>query len=91
MSAISGGGLVELRTRLTARLDQIASGGATSLLRQRTREALVLLRHATQEDAPPEASASDVRRGLKLLDEALLREAPGEVLDLIFSRFCIGK
>jgi hypothetical protein len=34
--------------------------------------------------------ASDVRRAL-LLDQALLSEAPGEVLDLIFSRFCIGK
>jgi tRNA U34 5-carboxymethylaminomethyl modifying GTPase MnmE/TrmE len=35
--------------------------------------------------------ASDVRRALLLLDQALLSEAQGEVLDLIFSRFCIGK
>lgn len=91
VSAVSGGGLDELRTRLTERLDQLASGGATSLLRLRCREAHTLLQHAINEDAPPEVAASDVRRALKLLDEALLSEAPGEVLDLIFSRFCIGK
>ena len=38
-----------------------------------------------------EVVAPDVRRALILLDQALLSEAPGEVLDLIFSRFCIGK
>ena len=91
VSAMSGGGLDELRKRLTARLDQLASGGATSLLRVRSGEALKLLQQATKEDAPPEVIASDVRRALKLIDEALLSDAPGEVLDLIFSRFCIGK
>jgi tRNA modification GTPase len=89
VSAGSGGGLDELRTRLTERLDQQASGGATSLLRVRAGEALKLLEE--DEPAPPEVTAGDVRRALKLLDEALLAEAPGEVLDLIFSRFCIGK
>ena len=91
ISAISGGGLNELRARLIERLDRIASGGATSLLRVRSREALTLLQNAVQESAPPEVAASDVRRALKLLDQALLSETPGEVLDLIFSRFCIGK
>lgn len=90
VSAVSGGGMDELRTRLNERLDRLASGGATSLLRMRSREALQTLHHA-KGDAPPEVAASDVRRALKLLDEALLSEAPGEVLDLIFSRFCIGK
>jgi tRNA U34 5-carboxymethylaminomethyl modifying GTPase MnmE/TrmE len=89
VSAGSGGGLDELRTRLIERLDQQASGGATSLLRVRAGEALKLLEE--DEPAPPEVTAGDVRRALKLLDEALLAEAPGEVLDLIFSRFCIGK
>jgi tRNA modification GTPase len=89
VSAISGGGLDELRRRIAARLDQLASGGATSLLRVRSQEALRLLQ--IDPAAPPEVVASDVRRALVLLDEALLSEAPGEVLDLIFSRFCIGK
>ncbi|MCB9934905.1 MAG: 50S ribosome-binding GTPase [Planctomycetes bacterium] len=89
VSAGSGGGLDELRGRLIERLEQQASGGATSLLRVRAGEALKLLEQ--EEAAPPEVKAGDVRRALKLLDEALLSEAPGEVLDLIFSRFCIGK
>jgi tRNA modification GTPase len=89
VSAVSGGGLEELRTRIAARLDQLASGGATSVLRMRSREALKLLQ--IDPAAPPEVVASDVRRALLLLDQALLSEAPGEVLDLIFSRFCIGK
>lgn len=89
VSAGSGGGLDDLRGRLIERLDQLASGGATSLLRVRAGEALKLLER--DEAAPPEVKAGDVRRALKLLDEALLSEAPGEVLDLIFSRFCIGK
>jgi tRNA modification GTPase len=89
VSAISGGGLEELRARIAARLDLLASGGATSLLRLRTHEALKLLQ--IEPAAPPEVIASDVRRALVLLDQALLSEVPGEVLDLIFSRFCIGK
>jgi tRNA U34 5-carboxymethylaminomethyl modifying GTPase MnmE/TrmE len=58
-------------------------------LRVRAREALACLQ--IEPAAPPEVVASDVRRALVLLDQALLSEAPGEVLDLIFSRFCIGK
>ncbi|MBZ0135877.1 MAG: 50S ribosome-binding GTPase [Planctomycetes bacterium] len=91
VSAVSGGGLDSLRARLVERLDQIASGDATSLLRLRSRAAYALLRQAIDENAPPEVAASDLRRALILLDEALLSDAPGEVLDLIFSRFCIGK
>ncbi|MCA8915287.1 MAG: 50S ribosome-binding GTPase [Planctomycetes bacterium] len=92
LSAISGAGLDDLRSRLGTRLDQAASGGATSLLRVRSAAALVLLEQATADpDAPHEVVASDVRRALTALDEALMAEAPGEVLDLIFSRFCIGK
>jgi len=89
VSAGSGGGLDELRGRLIERLDRQASGGATSLLRVRAGEALKLLE--SDDAAPPEVRAGDTRRALKLLDEALLAEAPGEVLDLIFSQFCIGK
>ncbi|MCA8946142.1 MAG: 50S ribosome-binding GTPase [Planctomycetes bacterium] len=91
VSGLSGGGLDDLRTRLAQRLDQSATGGATSLLRIRSREACKLLSQALADTPPPEVVASDVRRALKLMDEALLVNAPGEVLDLIFSRFCIGK
>jgi len=89
VSAGSGGGLEDLRGRLIERLDQQASGSVTSLLRVRAGEAIKLLER--EEAAPSEVRAGDVRRALKLLDEALLAETPGEVLSLIFSRFCIGK
>ena len=90
VSGLSGGGLDTLRECLALRLDQLASGGATSLLRVRAGEALKVLA-CVEPTTPPEVIASDVRRALKLLDEARLAEAPGEVLSLIFSRFCIGK
>lgn len=89
VSAASGGELHELHAALAAALAQLAGGGVTSLLRVRAREAAALLQFAP--DTPPEVLASDVRRALILLDQALLHEAPGDVLDLIFSRFCIGK
>lgn len=91
VSAASGAGLEELQRRLIERLNQVGAGGATSLLRIKTREAHALLQQALDETAPPEVAASDVRRALILMDEALLNDAPGDVLDLIFSRFCIGK
>ena len=90
VSAITGAGLDVLRDAIAARLAAAARGAATSLLRLRATEALATLR-AVEKNAPPEAEASAVRRALTLLDEALLASAPGEVLDLIFSRFCIGK
>lgn len=92
VSAASGAGVSDLQFRLAMRLAERATGGATSLLRRKAREALDLLTAANAEPAvPPEVAASDVRRALALLDQALLSQAPGEVLDLIFSRFCIGK
>lgn len=90
VSALTGAGLDVLRDAIAARLAAAARGAATSLLRVRATEALDTLR-AVEKNAPPEAEASAVRRALTLLDEALLSSAPGEVLDLIFSRFCIGK
>jgi tRNA modification GTPase len=92
VSAASGAGLDELRGLLGELVAELASGGVTSLLRRKARYALELLEAATGDDkAPPEAVAGEVRRALTALDEALLADAPGDVLDLIFSRFCIGK
>ncbi len=90
VSALSGAGLNTLRDAIAARLAAAARGAATSLLRVRATQARDALQ-AIENNAPPEAVASAVRRALTLLDEALLSSAPGEVLDLIFSRFCIGK
>lgn len=90
VSALTGSGLDALSAAIAARLAAAAGGAATSLLRVRAAEALRAVQEVKSE-APPEALAGAVRRALTLLDEALLASAPGEVLDLIFSRFCIGK
>lgn len=91
VSAASGAGVSELRQLLAERLAEVAGGGVTSLLRRNAARALQVLEEAAQPNTPPEAAAGEVRRALTLLDEGLLSEAPGEVLDFIFSRFCIGK
>lgn len=90
VSAHTGAGLELLRGTIAARLAAMATGAATSWLRVKACEALDLLGEEVL-GAPPEALAGIVRRALVLLDEALVSQAPGEVLDLIFSRFCIGK
>lgn len=89
-SAVTGAGLKDLLHAIAARLAAAARGAATSLSRVRAAEALAAL-GSVESREPPEALALAARRALRLLDEALLSQAPGEVLDLIFSRFCIGK
>lgn len=92
VSAISGGGLKDLRAEIAMRLLNLSVGGAPSLLRLRAGQAhAALAASVADKSAPPEATAREVRHVLTLLDEALLARAPGDVLDLIFSRFCIGK
>ena len=82
----------ELRHRLQQAVSELAGAGLQTLLSQRAAEAVARLKpHLADADAPPEATAADVRVALRLLDEALLSDAPGDVLDLIFSQFCIGK
>jgi tRNA modification GTPase len=92
VSAISGGGLNELRAQVAKRLLNLSIGSTPSLLRLRAEQAHAALAAAVADkSAPPEATAREVRHVLTLLDEALLARAPGDVLELIFSRFCIGK
>lgn len=92
VSARTGAGLPALARAIEARL--AAAGAAPhSTLREGARRAQETLFRAAQgvsQDAP-EATAALVRRALRDLDEALLQHAPGEVLDFIFTRFCIGK
>jgi tRNA modification GTPase len=46
---------------------------------------------ALQESLPPEIVALEVREAIFSMDEATGKNVSGEVLDRIFSRFCIGK
>lgn len=92
VSAHTGAGLAALARAIEARL--AAAGTAPhSTLREGASRSLETLSRAAQgmRQDPPEATAALVRRALRELDEALLQQAPGDVLDFIFTRFCIGK
>lgn len=92
VSAASGAGLDDLRQELSARLLRAGMGGGYSLLRDRVRECAATLASAlADDDMPPEARAREVRHALALIDQGLLADAPGDVLDYIFGQFCIGK
>jgi tRNA modification GTPase len=92
VSAVAGSGIAELRHRLHLAVSELAGAGLQTMLGQRAAEAFARLApHVADAETPPEATAADVRVALRLLDEALLSDAPGDVLDLIFSQFCIGK
>ncbi|MDC1142602.1 50S ribosome-binding GTPase [Planctomycetota bacterium] len=92
VSAITGSGIDDLRSLLGQRLRDNAIGNAVSLQRQKADEASRVFDELDDiQQLPPEAVAQHVRYALRLLDEALLSDNPGDVLDLIFSRFCIGK
>ncbi|MBE7493292.1 MAG: 50S ribosome-binding GTPase [Planctomycetes bacterium] len=92
VSAASGAGLAELRAELAWRARSATLGGGYSLLRERAARAAAVLNAALNDHAmPAEARAREVRHGLTLLDEGLMTDAPGDVLDHIFARFCIGK
>jgi len=57
----------------------------------RTREALVRFRLALAQEFSPEFPALDLREALDALGEILGKTTPDDILDRIFSRFCIGK
>ena len=44
-----------------------------------------------KEEAPPELVAFDLRQGINEIDEITGKIYNEQVLDTIFSRFCIGK
>lgn len=92
LSAASGANLEALRRELSHRVLRASVGGGFSLLRDRVRHAAGTINAAlADEEMPPEARAREVRHALTLLDQGLLAELPGDVLDYIFGQFCIGK
>ncbi|MCC6573263.1 MAG: 50S ribosome-binding GTPase [Planctomycetes bacterium] len=91
VSAVSGAGLAELRTLIAARARECAGSGPHSRLQLAESAAAETLAITADVNMPPEAVATVVRNALRLIDDALFSDTPGDVLDLIFSRFCIGK
>lgn len=94
-SALTGAGLSELLTVLTDRVRETASQTAVLVTRQRHRENLsyshASTQRASQPGHPPDLAAEDVRLALRALARIVGRFDVEEVLDLIFSSFCIGK
>jgi tRNA modification GTPase len=97
-SALTGEGIPELRARILA----LATGGAaaepgmlTSLRHHRAiTAALEALDDATQANAngiPHEMILLDLYRGLWALDSLTGQTTSDDILNLIFSTFCIGK
>ena len=97
-SALTGEGIATLRERILA----LATGGAaaepgllTSLRHQQaivgTRAALADAEHANANGIPHEMILIDLYRALWSLDSLTGQTTPDDVLNLIFSTFCIGK
>ena len=72
-----GAGLVIASARQRDRLLEVASA--------------LRLAAASLPDAGPAVAAEDLYAGLERLDELTGRDTREEVLDRLFSRFCIGK
>ena len=97
-SALTGEGIAALRERIVA----LATGGAaaepgmlTSLRHQRaiatTRAALADAARANTDNIPHEMILIDLYRALWALDSLTGQTTPDDILNLIFSTFCIGK
>jgi tRNA modification GTPase len=97
-SALTGEGIAELRERIVA----LASGGAasepgmlTSLRHHQAittaLEALASAQQANATSIPHEMILIDLYRALWALDSLTGQTTPDDVLNLIFSSFCIGK
>lgn len=100
ISALRGSGIDELRETIQALLldGQIESSSEVILTNVRHKQALELSREAltealNQEPPPfaPELIVLDIRRALQAVEEIVGATPSEEVLERIFSRFCIGK
>ncbi|HEX4284277.1 MAG TPA: tRNA uridine-5-carboxymethylaminomethyl(34) synthesis GTPase MnmE [Terracidiphilus sp.] len=97
-SALTGAGIADLRERIVS----LATGGAaaepgllTSVRHQRAiatcRSALTDAAQANFTRTPHEMILIDLYRGLWALDSLTGQTTPDDILNLIFSTFCIGK
>lgn len=101
VSAKTGVGLDALRQCLTSALDveptrdrPVISNLRHINLVKRAHDALARARDAvgaSGRDLPEEFVLADLQQALAALDEVSGRRAPDDLLDRIFSRFCVGK
>jgi tRNA modification GTPase len=99
VSAASGEGLDALRARLGEALgiegvDDVEAVVQTARQQRALQEAAAGVDDALaafDAGAPDEITCSELRRAARALDLVLGRDVSVDVLDLVFSRFCIGK
>ena len=95
VSALTGAGLAELRTRLARTAERLArNDGPPPLTRARHRSALLEAEAAlaaAASAAAPELRAEDLRTALAALGRITGAVGVEDILDRIFSTFCIGK
>jgi tRNA modification GTPase len=99
-SALTGDGIAELRAEILRRVagdsvTQQESGLLTNVrhegLVQDSLRALANAQHAVEEKIPHEMLLLDLYSALRPLDEITGATTPDDILNLIFSSFCIGK
>jgi tRNA modification GTPase len=98
-STLTGEGIEHLRRGLlTLALGTAHTAGTATLTNLRQKEAveratksLTDARTATQQNIPHEMLLLDLYESLRALDELTGQTTPDDVLNLIFSTFCIGK
>ncbi|HTX50024.1 MAG TPA: tRNA uridine-5-carboxymethylaminomethyl(34) synthesis GTPase MnmE [Caulobacteraceae bacterium] len=96
VSAATGEGLAHLRRRLSERVAADLSGGEFPAV-TRERHALLLgeglghVRRAEGRLEEPELAAEDLRLAARALERVTGRIGSEDILDVIFSSFCIGK
>jgi len=101
ISAKTGAGLAELQAAMVDRLGGHSAGDVGEdvvIMERRHREALIKAldalgraEEAVANGAPLECLALEIREGLAALGQITGETTPDEILDQIFSRFCIGK
>ena len=96
VSALTGDGIEELLDRLSAMAADLAGGGEPALLvRERqvqaVKSALSHLQKALQPDLPIELLAEELRRAARDVGKLTGEVGTEDLLDSIFSKFCVGK
>ncbi|MCG3175068.1 MAG: tRNA modification GTPase MnmE [Myxococcota bacterium] len=100
LSALTGEGVEELRGLISSRLREIAPGSSEDIAITRERHAAALERfdsaldrtgQALRRGDSPEFAAADLREALSWLGELTGEVTTDDLLDRIFTRFCIGK
>ena len=96
VSAVTGEGLPELRTAIAARLEQLAAkggeaNGADVTTRQKEQLEIAAAALARADAADLVVAANEMRTAAEALGRILGKVYSDDLLDSIFSRFCVGK